>query len=193
MRSLCVFCGSSAGNDPAFACAAQAVGLEIVARGWSLVYGGGATGLMGVVADTVLAAGGEVIGVLPRGLARKELLHAGVARMHLVDSMHERKQLMAELSDGFLALPGGLGTFEELCEILTWSQLGIHAKPVALLDVARYYEPFRRLLDRATELGFIKTKYRGLLLEGDLPAPLLDRMAAWSPPPIERWMDRTAT
>jgi uncharacterized protein (TIGR00730 family) len=148
---------------------------------------------MGVVADTVLAAGGEVIGVLPRGLARKELLHAGVARMHLVDSMHERKQLMAELSDGFLALPGGLGTFEELCEILTWSQLGIHAKPVALLDVARYYEPFRRLLDRATELGFIKTKYRGLLLEGDLPAPLLDRMAAWSPPPIERWMDRTAT
>src|SRR6187402_3343012 len=104
MRSLCVFCGSSSGDDPAFAAAAQAVGEEIVARGWSLVYGGGATGLMGVVADTVLAAGGEVVGVLPRGLAKKELLHAGVARMHLVDSMHERKQLMAELADGFLAL-----------------------------------------------------------------------------------------
>jgi uncharacterized protein (TIGR00730 family) len=187
--TLCVFCGSSAGTRPAYAEAARAFAAELVRRGQDLVYGGGSVGLMGVVADAVLAAGGRAIGVIPRPLATKELLHTGLTETHVVASMHERKALMAQLSDGFVALPGGLGTFEELLEILTWSQLGIHQKPVGVLNVDGYWDGFTALLDRAVAEGFVSPANRALLLAADGPAALLDRLAEWKPPAGERlWL-----
>ncbi len=183
MSRVCVFCGSANGTREVYAEAARALARGLVRRGIGVVYGGGSVGLMGVLADAVLAAGGEVIGVIPRGLASRELAHAGLTRMHVVESMHERKALMASLSDGFVALPGGLGTLEETLEVLTWSQLGIHRKPVGLLNVARYWDELIRLLSHAAAEGFVRREYLGLLLFDDTADGLLDAMASWSPPP----------
>jgi uncharacterized protein (TIGR00730 family) len=172
--------------------AARAMATALLDRGLGLVYGGGSVGLMGTVADAVLAGGGEVIGVLPRGLARKEYAHDGLTELHLVGSMHERKALMASLADGFVALPGGLGTLEEILEILTWAQLGIHRKPVGLVDVGGYWAGLVALLRHGVEEGFIRPEYRALLLVEPAPGALLDRFAAWRPPvapPV--WLDAT--
>lgn len=164
MKRLCVFCGSAVGNRPVFADTARHLGQLLALRQCELVFGGGHIGLMGVLADTVLAGGGRVIGVIPRALVERELAHTGLSELHVVDSMHERKALMAELSDGFLALPGGSGTLDELFEILTWAQLGIHAKPIGLLNVDGFFDPLLSWLDRAEEEGFIKAKHRRLLM-----------------------------
>jgi uncharacterized protein (TIGR00730 family) len=194
VKRLCVFCGSSTGRQPAYAQTARALGAELVRRGLGLVYGGGSVGLMGVIADAVLAEGGEVIGVLPRGLVGKELGHEGLTELHLVDSMHERKALMASLADGFVALPGGLGTLEEILEILTWAQLGIHRKPVGLVDVEGYWSGLLALVRHAVGEGFIRPEYAALLLVDPAPAALLDRFAAWRPPVTPAiWLDPTET
>ena len=181
LRRVCVFSGSSFGARPAYAEASRALAHELVARGIGLVYGGGSVGLMGVVADAVLAAGGEVIGVIPRALATKEIAHQGLADLRVVGSMHERKALMAELADGFVALPGGFGTFDELFEAITWAQLGLHVKPIAVLDVAEYFAPFLALVERATEERFVRPEHRALLISDADPARVLDRMAAFRP------------
>src|SRR5215470_7698138 len=167
MRRLCVFCGSSTPTRPAYAAATLAVADELVRRRIGLVYGGGAVGLMGVLADAVLAAGGEVVGVIPRPLATKEIAHAGCTELRIVESMHERKATMAELADGFMALPGGLGTLEEMLEMLTWTQLGVHVKPVGALDVGGYWAGLRRLLTDGVEAGFVHPDNAGLLLFDD--------------------------
>lgn len=186
MKRVCVFAGSSPGSRPEYAAAARALAVELVRRHLGLVYGGGSVGLMGVLADTALSAGGEVIGVIPQGLASRELAHAGLTELRVVSSMHERKALMAELVDGFIALPGGLGTFEETLEIVTWSQLGIHRKPVGVLNVAGYFDGLRGMLAHAVTEGFIRPEYQALLLFDEEPPALLDSMAAWQPPPIAR-------
>jgi uncharacterized protein (TIGR00730 family) len=182
LRSVCVFCGSSVGNRPEYAAAAQEVGRLLAQRGIRLVYGAGNVGLMGVLADAALAAGGEVIGVIPQMLVDRELAHRGLTDLRIVGTMHERKALMAELSDAFLALPGGLGTFEELCEALTWSQLGIHAKPCGALNVAGYFEHLGLLLNRALDEGFVTEASRNLLVMHDRAADLLDYLALRLPP-----------
>ncbi len=182
MRSLCVFSGSSKGNDPAYAALASALAEAAVARRFRLVNGGAQVGLMGVVADTALAAGGEVVGVIPRRMLEREVAHHGLTELHVVSSMHERKALMADLSDGFMALPGGLGTTEELTEILTWLQLGLHAKPVALVDCRGFFAGLLEFFDHAVAEGFVRPRHRALLLAGTDPGVLLDEMAAWVPP-----------
>lgn len=182
LRSLCVFCGASAGNDPAYAAAARAVGSALAARGIDLVYGGGRVGLMGTVADAALAGGGRVTGVIPSALVDRELAHPGLTELRIVTTLHERKAMMSELSDGFLALPGGLGTLEELAEVLSWAQLDLHTKPIGALDVAGYFSGLASFLDHATAEGFIAPPQRRLLLiETDLDL-LLDRFAMWTPP-----------
>jgi uncharacterized protein (TIGR00730 family) len=194
MTRVCVFCGSSTGARAVYADAARALGAALVRRGTGLVYGGGSVGLMGVVADTVLAGGGEVIGVLPRGLATKELAHAGLTELRLVASMHERKATMAALADGFIALPGGLGTLEETLEVLTWVQLGIHDKPVGVLNVDGYFNALANLLRHAVREGFMRREYFDLLLFADRVDELLDRFATWRPPAIRRaWLTPTQT
>jgi len=189
MRRLCVFCGSSTGRRAIHAEAARALGMSLARRGLGLVYGGGSIGLMGVVADTVLAGGGSVIGVIPEGLYSAEIAHAGLTELHVVASMHDRKAVMMSLANGFVALPGGLGTFEELLEVLTWLQLGIHRKPVALLDVDGYWRGLRRLLDDAVTEGFLdEARAAQLLVESDVDI-LLDRMRDWTPPALRRiWL-----
>jgi uncharacterized protein (TIGR00730 family) len=188
VRRVCVFCGSSRGHDPRYAGQAAALARELASRGIGVVFGGGSIGLMGVLADHALAAGGSVTGVIPHGLAARELAHRGVADMRVVPTMHARKALMAELADGFVALPGGLGTLDELFEIVTWSQLGIHRKPVGVLNVAGYYDPLVALLDHAVAGGFVSPENRGLVVVEDDPASLLDRMAAHEPPPAPAWV-----
>lgn len=189
MTTVCVFCGSAVGARPAYADAARALAGELVRRRIGLVYGGGQVGLMGVLADAVLAGGGTVTGVIPRPLATREIVHDRLTTLHLVDSMHERKARMAALADGFVALPGGLGTFEETLEMLTWAQLGIHQKPVGLLDVGGFWTGLRAVLARAVDEGFVSRQNLDLLLHADAPAPLLDRMAAWTPPSGRRlWL-----
>ena len=184
MRSICVFCGSRPGVRPAYRAAAELLGKTLAERGLELVYGGGNVGLMGVVADACLAAGGKVVGVIPRALMEWEVGHEGLSRLEVVDSMHTRKARMAELADGFIALPGGLGTFEELFEILTWAQLGFHNKPTALLNVEAYYQPLIQLMDRGVGEGFMKAENRGLLLAEDNVVALLRAMAAYHPPAV---------
>ncbi len=185
----CVFCGSAPGNNPEFLDAALATGSALAARGIGIVYGGGNVGLMGAVADSALAAGGEVIGVIPGGLVRREVAHRGLTRLDVVDTMHQRKTRMHELSDGFLVLPGGFGTLDELFETLTWAQLGIHQKPTGLLSVAGYFEKLIGFLDGAVAGGLLKPEHRRLLLSHGELGPLLDAMAGWQPPVdvIERW------
>ncbi len=170
------------------------LGAAMVRRGLGLVYGGGGIGLMGVVADEVLARGGEAVGVIPRRLARKEVAHPGLTRLHVVSSMHARKARMAELADAFVAMPGGLGTLEELAEVLTWAYLGIHRKPTGLLDVAGYWRPLVALLDHAVEEGFLRPEHAALIRFEDDPARLLDGLAAWTPPPHPPvWLDPSET
>lgn len=188
MRRVCVFCGSSPGRDPRYAEQAAALARELASRGIGVVFGGGSIGLMGVLADHALAAGAAVTGVIPHGLAARELAHRGVADMRVVPTMHARKALMAELADGFVALPGGIGTLDELFEIVTWSQLGIHRKPVGVLNVAGYYDPLVVLLDHAVAGGFVPAENRGLVIVDEEPAALLDRMAAHEPPPAPYWV-----
>jgi uncharacterized protein (TIGR00730 family) len=189
MHQLCVFCGSSRGARPGYADAARALGAALARRGIGLVYGGGSIGLMGVLADAVLAGGGSVIGVIPRGLSSAEIAHAGLTELRVVSSMHERKAMMAALADGFLALPGGLGTLEELLEMFTWLQLGIHRKPVALLEVDGYWRGLRRLLDDAVAAGFVEPARAAMLLVETNVDALLDHLLAWTPPALPRiWL-----
>lgn len=190
MRRICVFCGSSKGTKPAYAEAARAMGTLIAQRGMGLVYGGGEVGLMGIVANAALAAGGEVIGVIPDALMRMEVGHPRLTELHVVATMHERKAMMAELSDGFIAMPGGIGTLEELFEIWTWGQLGIHPKPLGFLDVAGYYQPLHAFLDHTVTEGFVKEHHRAMTAVETDPATLLDRLAAYVPPNIAKLAGR---
>jgi len=190
MKRVCVFCGSSIGSRPVYREAAQALGAALARRNLGLVYGGGKVGLMGVVADAALAAGGEVIGVIPDFLEAKEVGHRGLTELRVVGSMHERKAMMAALSDGFIALPGGYGTLEEFGEILTWAQLDLHHKPIGLLDVAGYYDPLLRLFDHAVAEGFLSPALRALVLEESDPARLLDALAAHEPRAVAKWAGR---
>ncbi|HEY7340563.1 MAG TPA: TIGR00730 family Rossman fold protein [Ktedonobacterales bacterium] len=182
MRRICVFAGSSSGARPVYTEVAQALGCEIARRGLGLVYGGASRGLMGVVADAALAAGGEVIGVLPRGLFVREVAHRGLTELFEVGSMHERKALMAQLSDGFVALPGGFGTCDELFETVTWAQIGIHQKPVGLLDVRDYFATLLAFVAHASVEGFIPLANTDLLLRETDPAALLDAFARYQSP-----------
>jgi uncharacterized protein (TIGR00730 family) len=183
LRRVCVFCGSAAGAHPAYAEAARELGREVARRGLGLVYGGGAVGLMGIAADAALAAGAEVIGVIPHGLLKREVGHGGAVHMHVVDTMHERKAMMANLSDGFVVLPGGFGTLEEAVEALTWAQLGIQAKGVVFVDVEGYWGPFLSALDRMVEDGFIRPMQRPLAMRAATVAEAIDKLAAFTPPP----------
>ena len=188
MKRLCVFCGSSTGDAPAYTAAARALGTALARQGIGLVYGGAAVGLMGAVADAALAQGGEVIGVIPEALVRKEVAHGGLVDLRIVGSMHERKALMAELSDGFIALPGGLGTLEELFEVWTWAQLGYHAKPCALLNVAGFYDPLIAFLDSVVGHRFLKPAHRDMLVVASDSEELLAQLAAYQPPDVGKWI-----
>jgi uncharacterized protein (TIGR00730 family) len=194
MRRLCVFCGSSPGARPAYGDAAEEFGRLLVQRGIGLVYGGGAVGLMGRLADAVLAEGGEPIGVLPEALVAKEIGHPDLQDLRVVGSMHERKAAMADLADGFVALPGGLGTLEELFEVYTWAQLGLHRKPCALLDVEGYYEGIATFLAHAVEERFLREDHRSMLIVERDPRALLDRLSEFEPEAVvPKWIDREET
>jgi uncharacterized protein (TIGR00730 family) len=182
VRRICVFCGASSGLDPAHAAAAREAAREIVGRRFGVVYGGGRTGLMGTLADATLDLGGEVIGVIPRRLVDREVAHAGVTRLDLVDTLHERKARMSELSVAFIALPGGLGTLEELAEVLSWAQLELHDKPVGLLNVGGYFDLLVDFLDHAVDEGFLRPEHRALLVVDADPARLLERIVGRLPP-----------
>ncbi len=186
MKRICVFCGSSPGVRPEYREIARQLGQLLVAQHIGLVYGGGNVGLMGEIAQQVMEHGGEVVGVIPKFLAEKEVVFRDVTDLHVVDSMHERKALMAELSDGFIALPGGLGTVEEIFEVLTWAQLGIHEKPCGFLNICGYYDPILTFLNHAIEEQFIKTEYRRIVLIEDSPRNLLDRFRAYQPVRIDK-------
>jgi uncharacterized protein (TIGR00730 family) len=192
-KRICVFCGSSAGADPAFAAAAKAVGDVLACRGVELVYGGGNVGLMGIVADAAIKAGGRVTGVIPQSLVDRELAHKAISDLRIVSSMHERKAMMADLSDAFVALPGGYGTLEEFCEILTWAQLGLHQKPFGLLNVQQFYDSFIAQIDHAVRMKFIRPQHRDLLMTGDTIEGLLEQFAAFEPLPVHKWIGRDET
>jgi uncharacterized protein (TIGR00730 family) len=189
---LCIFCGSSPGARPDYAEATAELARLLAQRGIGVVYGGASVGLMGLLADTALDAGGEVIGVIPAALEAKEIAHPGLTDLHVVGSMHERKALMAELSDGFVALPGGSGTLEELFEVFTWSQLGLHRKACALLNVAGYYDGLQTFLDHAVNERFLRAEHRAMLLCEDTPAAVLDALERFEAPAVDKWLDRTA-
>jgi uncharacterized protein (TIGR00730 family) len=189
MRRVCVYAGSNPGSDPAYAEGARALATTLAERSIGLVYGGGKVGLMGVLADTVLEAGGEAIGVMPQALIDREIGHPGLTELEVVGSMHERKARMAELSDAFVAVPGGIGTLEELIEVYTWSQLGIHAKPCGLLNVRGYYDHLAAFLDHAVAEGFLRPQHRAVLSVASEPADLLDRLAAFEPPAVGKWLE----
>ncbi len=193
MKRICVFCGSNTGTNPAFLQAAEEVGVFLARQNIELVYGGGRIGLMGKIADTVLAAGGKVIGIIPESLAVKEVAHQSLTELRVVDSMHERKAMMAELADGFIALPGGFGTFEEFCEIVTWSQLGIHRKPCALLNVEGFYDNLLAMFDAATGQNFIADDHRRLVLSETDIEKLYEQMKNFRSPAIEKWLDKKST
>jgi uncharacterized protein (TIGR00730 family) len=188
IRSLCVFCGSSPGFDPVHGDAARALGTAIAATGIDLVYGGGHVGLMGIVADAAMARGGRAIGVIPKALFDLEVGHRGLTELHIVGSMHERKAMMADRSDGFIALSGGIGTFEELFEIWTWAQLGDHAKPVALLNIAGFYDKLASFLDDVVAAGFLRAAHREMLMVDSDPAALVARMRDYAPPVVKKWI-----
>jgi uncharacterized protein (TIGR00730 family) len=191
MKRLCVFCGSSHGARESYAEAARALGQEMVQRGIGLVYGGGNVGLMGVIADAVLEAGGEAIGIIPAHLVAKEIQHKQLTDLRVVSTMHERKALMADLAEGFIALPGGFGTYDEFCEALTWAQLGLHSKPCAMLNVAGYYDALLAMFDHATAEGFVRADYRAMVIVATEPAELLDRMEKYHAPVVEKWITRS--
>ena len=188
MKSVAVYCGSSSGNQPIYTEQAQAMGRELARRGLTLVYGGGCVGLMGTIADAVLAEGGQVIGVIPGFLADKELAHKGCTELHVVETMHQRKLLMADLAEGFVAMPGGFGTLEELFEVLTWGQLGLHGKPVGLLNTLGFYDALLGLLDHMSAEAFLRPENRRQVLQHADAATLLDAMAAHQPVRLEKWL-----
>ncbi len=187
MKRLCVYCGSSPGNSPAFAVAARELGAAIATRGIDLVYGGACVGLMNEVANAALAKGGKVIGVLPRFMSSKELAHATLTELHLVETMHQRKQMMVELANGFVALPGGIGTFEEIFEAMTWAQLKLHSFPCALLNVEGYYDSLLRFLDDSVAAGFVRQDLRDSLIVANSVTELFDRFATYRPATSEKW------
>ena len=190
MRRVCVFCGSSAGSRPQYADAARAMGRLLAERGLGLVYGGGNVGLMGMLADAAMTAGAEVIGVIPESLMKLEVGHRAISELRVVGSMHERKAMMAELADAFVALPGGIGTMEELFEVWTWGQLGLHAKPAGFLDVAGYYDHLHGFLDHMAAEGFLQERHRRMVAVASDPAELLDRFAAYVPPRVVKIIKR---
>ncbi len=190
---MCVFTGSSEGRRPSYRAGAVALGAALVERGFDLVYGGAHVGLMGAVADAVLQNGGHVIGVIPQALVAREVAHTGLSDLRVVSSMHERKALMAELSDGFIAMPGGWGTLEELFEVLTWGQLGLHRKPVGLLNVDGYFDPLLAFLRHAVTEQFVRTEFEHLLPVAESPIELLDRFAAYEPHQVRKWIDRASS
>ena len=188
MKMVCVYCGSNPGRLPEFRDAARLLGYEMAGRGLGLVYGGASIGVMGAVADAVLERGGQAVGVIPYSLATKEVSHDGLDELIVVDSMHERKAKMAELSDGFIALPGGWGTIEEIFEMLTWAQLGFHEKPCGLLNVAAYYDQLFAFLENAIEQQFVKEEYRPMIIMDEAPAVLLDRFDHYRAPQVKKWI-----
>lgn len=193
IQRICVFCGSNDGARPEYLEAATALGKSLAESGIGLVYGGAGVGLMGAVADSVLDAGGEVIGVMPRSLVKREVAHRKLRDLRVVDSMHERKALMAELADAFIALPGGLGTLEEFFEVWTWAQLGEHTKPLGMLNVAGYYDPLLVFFDHLVRERFIRPEHRAMVLVEEDSGTLLARFAGYSPPAVSKWIDRAAT
>lgn len=192
MRRVCVFTGSNRGARAEYAEAAGELGRLLAGRGIGVVYGGARVGLMGTLADAVLAAGGDVTGVIPAGLVAKEVAHTGLTDLRVVHSMHERKALMAELADGFVALPGGIGTLEELFEVWTWAQLGLHAKPCGVLDADGFYGPLVAFLDHLVETGFVRPAHRAMLLSARSPEALLEAFAAYRPPQVGKWVEAPA-
>jgi uncharacterized protein (TIGR00730 family) len=193
MKRVCVFTGSNPGAREEYAKAAQQLGRELASRGLGLVYGGGRVGLMGILADAVLASGGNAIGVIPEALAAKEIAHAGLTELRIVNSMHERKATMSDLSDAFVALPGGLGTLEEFFEVLTWAQLGLHRKPVGILNVGGYFGALFAFLDHAVQERFVKPEHRAMIMAAESPQDLLERLAAYQPPRVEKWISRASS
>jgi uncharacterized protein (TIGR00730 family) len=188
MKTVCVFCGSRGGSRPSYKAAARSMGSALARRRLRLVYGGGRVGLMGALAGAALEEGGEVVGVIPKALVEREVGHTGLSKLHIVGSMHERKKLMADLSDGFIALPGGYGTLEEFLEVLSWAQLGIHEKPCGLLDVDGFWQHLSSLFDKAVEEGFVSPNHRTLVLAEKDPWLLLDTMASYIPPKTKKWL-----
>lgn len=188
MQTVGIFCGSREGSSPSYVEAARGMGKTLARRGIRMVYGGGRIGLMGAVADAALEEGGEVVGVIPEALLAREIAHADLNKLHVVGSMHERKKLMADLSDGFIALPGGYGTLEEFLEVLSWAQLGIHEKPCALLDVNGFWKPLSTLFDEAVAEGFVPPNHRSLVLQEQDPHALLDLMERYTPPRTRKWV-----
>ncbi|WP_442497575.1 TIGR00730 family Rossman fold protein [Methylobacter sp. sgz302048] len=193
MKSICVYCGSSPGRLEAYANAACALAGTLVDRNIRLVYGGASVGIMGLLADTVLELGGQAVGIIPEGLVRREVAHKHLTELHVTQSMHERKMLMAELSDGFIALPGGIGTLEELFEIWTWAQLGLHRKPCGLLNIAGYFDALTAFLDHAVAEQFIKQVHHSILIVEREPEALLDRFDSYVPPAVTKWMEKDET
>ncbi len=193
MKNVCVFAGSSAGSRSEYRQRATELGRALAARGIGLVYGGARVGLMGAVADAVLAAGGQATGVMPAALVSKEIAHTGLTELRVVASMHERKATMADLSDAFVALPGGWGTWEEFFEVLTWGQLGLHRKPCGLLNVQGYFDPLLAFVRHAFDEGFVRREYGSMILVSDSPEGLLDRLGGYDAPSIEKWIDRAST
>ena len=193
LQTVCVFCGANPGADPAYTNAATAMGRFLAGSGRRIVFGGGRTGLMGALADGALGAGGEIIGVMPRNLIEREVAHTGLSELRVVESMHERKALLSDLSNGFLAMPGGLGTMEELFEVWTWGQLGLHRKPCGLLEVNGFYAPLLAFLDHAVDEGFISERNRSVLVVDNEPAALIARMEAVKPAPVRQWIEKAET
>jgi uncharacterized protein (TIGR00730 family) len=193
MRSICVFCGSSSGNDLAYEDAARSLGETLAESGITLVYGGGHVGLMGIVANAALASGGEAVGVIPHSLVEREIAHNGLTDLHVVGSMHERKAMMSELSEGFIALPGGTGTMEEFFEVLTWAQLGEHGKPCGLLNVAEYYDPLLAVFDHMVANGFLSEANRSIVIVETEPITLLGKFKEYRPPQTPKWIDKSET
>ncbi len=185
---VCVFCGSQRGRDPRYAEATRRLAQALCRRGWGVIYGGGQVGLMGTLADAVLECGGEVIGVIPQALATKELTHPRATQMHVVDNMHQRKALMAQLAHAFIALPGGYGTLEELMEVITWAQLGIHRKPIGLLNLCGYYDPWLEMIRRGVEQGFIHPEYLKVFCIEEEPETLLAALEGFASPRLPQWM-----
>ena len=192
LRSLCVYCGASSGHEPAYADAARALGVQMAHQGIALVYGGGHVGLMGVIADAVLQAGGEVTGIIPKALMDTEIGHAHLTRLLVVRDMHERKALMAEHAQGFIAMPGGIGTLEELFEVMTWMQLGFHEKPVGLLNVQGFYDGLLAFLDHQVQTGFLRAEHRALLIHQSEPASLIKTLQQFQMPEGVSWLSRQA-
>lgn len=188
LRRIAVYCGSNDGARPAYVDAARALGTLLATEGVCVVYGGGRSGLMGALADAAMAAGGEVIGVMPHGLVQREVAHRGLTALHIVDSMHERKAMIAELADAFIAMPGGIGTFEELFETWTWAQLGVHAKPVGLLDTEQFWDPFVALLDQLDREGFLRGTPQQWLVRAPDARSLIDALSRFEPPVTRRWL-----